>query len=926
MTIDPVTPGINPNWEPGDTPETHPMWETQVELEFGMMREGAKRIQDNVVKAKRLEQMTRLEPVRGLLSDWLHPVAMALKGWLADIKKSRGARPVAYYLLEDMDPYVASMIGLRAILDGVAKQRLKAVGLAMQIGRLVEHEQKIRQWEALEPGLYNHYREDMDRNRSTATHRRRVNINRFNAILKEGNSKLHWVPWNQEQHFRVGIALLDIIMRYTGWFELETDPDHYRKGAGDAPQYVIVPSAGLTEWLGKAIEHREVTSPHYLPTVMPPKRWDGTRMGGYYTPYVKAPRLVRFKASQETQQERAADEYEALDMPNVYDAIHLLQETAWRVNKPVLEVALKAWPLSGFKEGVPEKLQGFAKLPEVGERPLPPRTPRMLEHREALREWKFNRATGAMPPQMDEALAKEIAQWKRKAAPIHRFNAKRLSKMRSTTSTIQVAQQYADYERIYFPHMLDFRGRIYPIANFLQPQGTDIARGLLTFADALPITEENGGAGWLAIQLATSWGNDKVPFEERIDWVFKQETMWREIVADPFDRQDWATADKPFQTLAAAYEWVGFLDHGYGFESRLPVMVDGTCNGIQHLSAIARDPVAGAYVNLIPGERPRDIYKVVGVGSEAALPESDKIEAFAQVVVEGLQARLERAERQGKVHATFWLDLCGRDIPRTLTKRPVMVLPYGGKMDAFFKYVREWLDENSPPPEPTENKEHDDAQRSIRNERVVFMAQHMMEACKEALGSAMKVMEWLQECAKVVAIANQPIYWTTPADFTVRHFYGLDRAVRHECLLDGHFVKLTRSEKTAKLSVKEQTQGIAPNFIHSLDAAALKLCLKKCREVGIEDFASVHDAYGTHAANMNPLAQFLREAFVEVHRHDVLGEFRAACQRVMVDALVVTEGMDPFEASQKADEMLPPPLERGTLDIEAVLSSPYFFA
>lgn len=897
------------------------MWDQQVELEYGMLRAGARKVQDAVVKAKARGQMTRLDPVRGLIVDWLPKIADTLKSWVADTRKARGARPLAFYLLEEMDPYVASLIALRAVLDGLAIKRPKVVRLAMSIGRTVEHEQRVRQWERLEPDLYNHYRNEQDRNHATDTHRRRVNINRFNALLKMGDTKLHWKAWTPEQHFRVGVELLNVILRATGWFQMVPDPEHeFRAGShfNNTPQFILQPAEGLLQWLGKALDHKEVTTPQFTPTIMPPKRWDGTRIGGYWTPYVQAPRLIRFKASQESQKERAADEYEALDMPDVYDAIHVLQETRWKINKPVLEVAVKAWPMSRFAEGVPPKLQGFAKLPEVEERELPARTPRMEEHRERLREWKASGRQGPRPVP-DEETDKDILAWKRKASPIHRANAKRVSKMRSTTNTIQLAQQYADYPALYFPHMLDFRGRIYPIAAFLQPQGNDLARGLLTFADGLPITEENGGAGWLAIQLANVWGNDKVGYDERIAWVFEHEEQWRRIAADPFEDTSWSKADKPFQSLAAIYEWVGFLDEGYGYYSHLPIMVDGTCNGIQHLAAIARDPVAAKYVNLLPSEKPQDIYKVVAVGDRDDETTWDR----------ALQHRLEEAERgigNPSLLATYWLDLCQRDIPRTLSKRPVMVLPYGGKMDAFFKYIREWLDEADPAPEASGDKEADEEAKKLRNDRVVFMAQHMMEACKGFLGSALKVMEWLQECAKAVAIANQPIYWTTPAGFTVRHFYGLDKAVRHECMLDGHFVKLTRSEKTAQLSVKEQTQGIAPNFVHSLDAAALKLCLGKCKEAGIEDFASVHDAYGTHAANMGALTQFLREAFVEVHEHDVLGEFRAACVRVLVDALVVTEGLDPLEASEKAEGMLPPPLERGTLDIREVLHSDYFFA
>ncbi|WP_269929978.1 DNA-directed RNA polymerase [Aminobacter sp. HY435] len=629
-------------------------------------------------------------------------------------------------------------------------------------------------------------------------------------------------------------------------------------------------------------------------------------------------------------------------MPNVFNAIHLLQETAWQVNTRVLDVAVAVWAKAGDAS--------VAGLPQIDEKQLPARTPRMAEHAEASRR---AREQGLPKPARDEQTDKEILAWKRKAAPVYRFNAKRLSKMRATSTTILIAQEYARFPSIYFPHMLDFRGRIYPIANFLQPQGSDLARGLLTFAEGLPITEENGGAGWLAIQLASACGVDKVAMGDRIEWVEAHEEQWRRIAADPYTNTEWQKADKPFQALAAIFEWVEFLGEGYGYISHLPVMVDGTCNGIQHLSAILRDEVAGRYVNLVPADKPQDIYKVVATGAPA-VPEETETDRIAQEAVLGLQHTLERIERAGGAEgekATYWLELCERNLPRTLTKRQVMVLPYGGTKDSFFTYTRKWLDEYAPAPEPTDDefpsaaqvaefeangvtlidgeekpRKLDDLLGDLRTKRVVFLAAHLWDTVNEVVKSGMKVMKWLQDCSKAVAVANQPIYWTVPSGFVVRHFYGLDRSIVHKIMLDGERVEVTRNEKTAQLSTREQTQGIAPNFIHSLDASCLVECIKRCREAGIEEFVSVHDAYGTHAANMGALSVFLREAFVATHEVDVLANFRADCQRVLVDWLVVEEGLDPLAASEKADGMLPEPLAKGSLDLRLVLESDYFFA
>jgi DNA-directed RNA polymerase len=849
--------------------EEHPLWGVQVELERGMLREGADRVRDRVAEAMGREQMTRLAPVRGLLEDWLPAVADGVKDWCRVMDSSRGPKPLALNYLRDCDPYVVSLIALRAILDSLTVERSAVTALAMEIGRTVEHEQQVRLWEREAPDLYYSVQHHLKRSQATAQHRERVNINRFNALLAEGKFGFGWEKWSQEVQFRVGVALIDNIVRVTQWFNLVPDPQHsWKKGAKRHPPLVLVAKPGLVEWLGKQIELQEVSSPLYKPTVIPPRRWEGTRSGGYWTPYVKTPRLIRFKANQEDQRDRAADEYDALDMPKVYDALHFLQEVPWRVNRKVLNVARVAW----------ERDLGIAKLPLIQELPLPVRSP------------------------LCDTDEEEEKKWKRSAAQVHGKNAKRLSRVRAAGRTLRLANDYAQFERFYFPHMLDFRGRMYPIPVGLQPQGDDLARGLLEFAEGKPVTRENGGARWLAIHLASMWGNDKCSFDERLAWVQANSDLWERIASDPFGNLDWTEVDKPWAALAAVFDWVGYLEHGDGYVSHLPIHVDGTCNGIQHLSAMTRDHVAGEYVNLVPGEKPRDIYKFV----------ADNL----QKVLE----RIEVAGGEAGSHASFWLDLCNRDLPRSLTKRQVMVLPYGGTKDSFFTYTRKWLDENCP-----FHSDGSKEQYGERTKRLSFLVHHMWDVVNEVVSGGMGVMKWLQDTAKHAATSNQPIFWITPSGFVVRHFYGKTEEKKATVSLDGTRVNLSLRVPTKNLDVKSQLQGIAPNFVHSMDATALALCILSAKGDGITAFTSVHDAYGTHAADMQRLFHHLRQAFVETHSTDVLGSFRAACQAVMV-AVMIAEGKDVMTATAESERKLLEPPPRGALNLSGVLESNYFFA
>lgn len=863
-----------------NAPENHPMWEEQVRLEKGMLREAQKAFRERVVDATKKQQMTRLSPIRGLHTTWLPKVAEQLSAWIALYSKRTGPVPVALQFLRDMDRYVAAAIALNEVLDGLTIEKTAATALAIRIGAAIEHEQQVILWEKQSPETFKTTQKHLDRTDATHHHRALVNIQAFNQLLRDGKFGFGWAKWDQDAKLRVGTELLNCIIRATGWFVLGSDPAHqHRKGVISSPKLMLLPKPELIEWFGKELDEEEVRRPAFMPTVVPPLKWVGTRRGGYHTPYVNTPRLIAFKASQMAQQEWAADEYDALDMPEEYEALHFLQDTGWRVNKRVLEIA---------KYGLVRHmgLGGLPLLDPEAYKPMP-------------------QPVGPSTEEVGKAHRKAMASW---------FNRKfhEASQRKAAIRTVRIASAYAGYDTMHFPHKMDFRGRKYPIPDALQPQGNDLARGLLEFAEGKPVTDES--AGWIAVQLASSAGIDKVSFDDRIAWVEERNETWLKVAADPIgERHVWASEEmvqkgKPYALLAAIFDWVDYLEHGVGHISHLVVSVDGTCNGIQHLSALTLDEVAGAHVNLVPGDKPRDIYKFV----------ADRLQDAV--------LRIEVAGGLPAEHAAFWLELLGRDPQswsRSSTKRQVMVLPYGGSREAFYEYTTQWLDENHPvlDPKPTDSEFW-----KLRAQRVSWLSKLMWDVVSEVVSGGVTVMQWLQKCARVATKGDQPIFWVTPTGFVVRHFYGKQKKRDITVKLDGRRTVLKLAEVTKDLDKQAQLQGIPPNFVHSLDASALTRCILLAKSAGITAMTSVHDAYGTHAADMWTLHRCIREAFVMTHSVDMLARFRNACAAVIVGELMKGGTTDMLDAVAEAEALLPPLPAKGSLDLQGVLESDYFFA
>jgi DNA-directed RNA polymerase len=386
----------------------------------------------------------------------------------------------------------------------------------------------------------------------------------------------------------------------------------------------------------------------------------------------------------------------------------------------------------------------------------------------------------------------------------------------------------------------------------------------LTFAKGKAVEPED--ACWLAIHLANVHGVDKTDLDERIQWVEERESQWRAIAADPMEYRQWADEDDAWQCLAAIFEWVDYLDsrnRGEPFVSSLPIRVDGTCNGIQHLSAMIRDEIGGKAVNLIPADKPQDIYMDV-----------------AKVLAVLLEEDLEDAEKES--YRMRWIELLGGKADRSLTKRPVMILPYGGTQHAYMKYTLEWCKENLSANAFGDKKD--------KYKMVGFMVTYLWKAVSQTIVRPREVMTWLQDCANKASETGMPLYWRTPTGFIVRQFYG------------------EREMHQIKTNIDGQPTGIAPNFVHSMDASALMECVNLAALNGIDSVTTIHDSYGTVAADMWKLYGCIREAFILTHSEPVLEQFLQACKEVAPD---VTD----WPALPKF----------GTLNLEDVRHSDYFF-
>ena len=370
---------------------------------------------------------------------------------------------------------------------------------------------------------------------------------------------------------------------------------------------------------------------------------------------------------------------------------------------------------------------------------------------------------------------------------------------------------------------------------------------------------------------------------------------------NPLLNRGWTEADKPFQFLAFCFEYSNYLSNPESFRTHIPIQLDGTCNGLQHYSALLKDPVGAAAVNLVNTEKPSDIYGKVAEKLEEKLNERRHTSITIDRTMQDTQMEYDR------ILATHWLEL---GINRKLTKRPVMVLPYGGTLLSCREYIGEYLTDNYSPNFIWEHFKIGDNPTDCNYKVSAWLSKYLWEAIQETLQAAIVGMAYLKKLARVVTNQKQYLEWLTPAGLLVRQAYPARKQKEIKTELFGSIIKTRINiDDNSVLDGQRQVNGICPNFIHSLDAACLMLYILKCKKAGINSIMSVHDCYGTHASDTEESAKLLREAFVEIYKQPILEQFT---EDVLLLANI--ENID-----------IPELPESGGLDIESVLRSDYFF-
>lgn len=855
------------------------VFQRELALEQEMRNRGRDRFLVNLSRLREQGNEGGTAYGKALLRRGVEPLAQAI-GACNAAAGTAGRRQQAAGILREVAPDVAAFIALRTIIDSLSAAPLLQT-VAVRVGREIETELR----------LGNLAERDADRYAMTqrwiAGHKSRKYRGTVLRYAYGKSVTVDFEPWPAVTCLHVGQKLIELAVEHTGLIQIALTPGRKtRTGNKPAAVYRIEMTPRLREWIDGDCEARAVMSPDWMPMLVPPRPWEGASGGGYHHPDL--PPLSLVKTHDRDYLAGLDARIRAGELPDVLRAVNVMQETPWRINRQVYDVLHALWTHG-----------------DGGEADLPPRDGYRLPPCPVCGADITDTASARIPHACLDACDEATRRtWRRQAAVIREKNIACLSQRLGIAKTLHLAARYKDEAAFYFPYQLDFRGRIYAVPPYLNPQGTSIAKALLEFAAGKPLGSITA-LKWLAIHTSNCFGNDKVSLDERGAWTLQHQAEILACADDPLSNRWWMEADDPWGFLSCCFEWQGYKRDGLAHVSHLPIAMDGSCNGLQLYSLILRDEVGGKAVNLMPSDSPQDIYGIV------AAKVRERLAACADSAGESIfSADGQRLLYQTARLSRFLLDL---GIDRKTTKRQVMVLPYGGTMDSCREYTEAWLKARLAAGDaPLVLPDGTSVRAASR-----FLAEHIWEAIGATVIKAREGMAYLQAVARLANRAGQPLRWTSPLGLPVVQAYRERQGKRVKTRLGDSLIYLTLSEdKPRTLAKARQQTAIAPNYIHSLDAAALMRTVCRCHADGITAFAMIHDSYGTLAADSEALAYHLREAFVELFGgpENLLARWS---REVLHDVPV---------ALLREENALPPLPTFGTLDVADVRRSAFFFA
>ena len=710
----------------------------------------------------------------------------------------------------------------------------------------------------------------------------------------------------------------------------------------------------LSEDVQKRIDERnaefELMEPMLTPMLDKPRAWGRNSTGPYKNEELnRVVKMVKNMRGDQIAAMQDAKDNGDIDLPMA--ALSLLGSVPYKMNSYVLNAV-------DWVSQDPDRARKVEGFPNIKHTPL-----EKLDSKELATKSRWDRF--------------DILQERKEAKQDNREAQSNKQMVRRWVST---GRLYERDNKFFMPHQFDRRGRVYHAPEFGH-HNTDALRGMFYLANKRPVGDQ---VGWLGFILANTYGVDKVSLQDRVAWTEANEDI---MVAagrafanekDKFDVYNyvdgklqvtakmtpfdfWASAGDACQFLAACHELASLRSfeernpgRGHEYHSGLPIACDAAQSGIQHFACASLNYNDGVLTNLVPQDKPNDLYAGCLERAKELLHEkleADKIayadnpmtdddkqtvtdyEAFINDESNDWDAIKQRRQEFNRTSAASkkklldHIDVCKRTLAyegynRSFIKRNAMTFSYSSRSYGFAEQLRS--DEMRPLSRKVrlgELQEHPFGKDRGYLASVVLGQIHE-RAIRDTVQSVSEGMDFLQSCADALHNENKHFHFVNKWGFPVFQSYEHEakNPNRPHLLFYNHDLKefitgykpLSLRKFNGQVHRAHSRQGIAPNVIHSQDALMLQMAVLLCEENDITDMMVVHDSFATTIADVGMMRQLVLIAMRDLyHDYDLWQD--------IYDQVVAR-----LDNQESVDMILPvPDRSKGKLNLDEILKSNY---
>lgn len=446
-----------------------------------------------------------------------------------------------------------------------------------------------------------------------------------------------------------------------------------------------------------------------------------------------------------------------------------------------------------------------------------------------------------------------------------------LSRKHLEENILGIAFLYRDVPEFFIPVRIDNRGRLYCQTNYLHYQSVELAKAIISFSKKEKVSKsDTRSIDYLKIFGANCFGNkiDKSSFEQRVSWVNDN----HENIMDFNNGILIQKAKNKLLFIAFCFEYRNYINSLKNsktyFYTQLPIQLDATCNGYQHLAMLIGDEKLGIDLNLGEStwkELPHDFYysvilflkryferKVLEISKNEKHPEYENLENYIRIRDSNLD--------------------------RTLIKTSIMTKPYNVTLYQMSNYIknqfkytdnRDWNEDKDNKVVWLENI--DNPNLKLTSFDILLLAKAIDTVIYSEFPKLLDFTKYLKNIARLCTELNIAIPWKLPTGLNISQEYISTDSVQLKPFIYKKTTFNLNIPNRSKTNKMKQIRALMPNLVHSLDAASLALLTSiffKNSDAEVNNIFTVHDCFAISMNNVDKVMSWLKIVYITLYSND----------------------------------------------------------